>query len=376
MNRLPRILVVDDRHANLIAMQRLLKKVPVQVVLAQSGEAALALCMRDSFALALIDVHMPNMDGFELAGYLRGTDKTRKMPLIFVTASLTEELHSLRGYQSGAVDYILKPIDDRILLSKVGVFLELYNTQEELQRHRDHLFALVAERTASLEKAHTELRTLNRYLNRVREEERGHIARTIHDEMGNTLAHQKMTIEWLQLNRLDHEQLQRELESLKCQVENAIVKVRDITRMLRPPILDQCGLPAALEWQATEFEKSSGVPCLVDIESAEVVMDADRTIAMFRILQESLTNVALHAQASEVRVSFSRMGDWVRLIVDDNGCGIPDEILIDPHRNMGLRGMEERACQNGGELHVESSPAGTRITASVPVHDLGAGERR
>ncbi|MBF0583030.1 MAG: response regulator, partial [Magnetococcales bacterium] len=125
MNRLPRILVVDDRHANLIAMQRLLKKVPVQVVLAQSGEAALALCMRDSFALALIDVHMPNMDGFELAGYLRGTDKTRKMPLIFVTASLTEELHSLRGYQSGAVDYILKPIDDRILLSKVGVFLEL-----------------------------------------------------------------------------------------------------------------------------------------------------------------------------------------------------------------------------------------------------------
>ncbi|MEO5340461.1 MAG: response regulator [Magnetococcus sp. MYC-9] len=368
MSALPRILVVDDRQANLVAMQRLLKGVSVQVVSAQSGETALALCMRDTFALALIDVHMPGMDGFELAGYLRGADKTRKMPLIFVTASLTEEIHSLRGYQSGAVDYILKPIDDRILLSKVGVFLELHNTQEALQQHRDHLSALVAERTASLEKAHAELRTLNRHLNRAREEERGHIARAIHDEMGNTLAYQKMTIEWLQLNRFDHERMQQELELLKCQVEDAIVKVRNITRMLHPPILDQCGLLAALEWQMSEFEKSSGIACLVDVASVEVAMDADRTLALFRILQESLTNVGLHARASEVRVSLTRVGEWVRLTIEDNGCGIPDGILIDPQRNLGLRGMEERACQNGGELHVESSPAGTRITASVPIH--------
>lgn len=366
MSSPPRILVVDDQPANLIAMRQLLKPTAATVMTADSGEEALALCMREDFILALIDVRMPGMDGFELAEYLRGVDRTREIPLLFVTAALSEDLHKLRGYELGGVDYIQKPVDDRILLSKVKVFLDLYTTREELFRHRNHLSDLVQERSADLEKARQELRTLDRHLNLVREEERRRIARALHDEMGNTLANIKMTLEMVRRARLDPDSLAAELLDAQHQVEGAIAKVRHITLLLRPPILDQCDLLTALEWQADEFEKASGVACVIDAESRDVPLDEGRKIALFRILQESLTNVGKHAQATEVHVSLNRIGGMARLTVQDNGQGIAESILADPLRTLGLRGMEERACQNGGELHVESTPSGTCITVVLP----------
>ncbi|MBF0138001.1 MAG: response regulator [Magnetococcus sp. DMHC-1] len=369
MSDLPRILVVDDQPANLLAMHHLLKGVAAAVVRAASGEEALALCMHTSFALAIIDVHMPGMDGFELAEYMRGTEQTGSIPIIFVTASLAEDIHELRGYALGAVDYIPKPVDDRILLSKVGVFLELYTTREELRRHRDHLAQLVKERTASLERAQADLRALHRHLNEVREEERRHIAQAIHDEMGNLLANQKMTIEWLLKNRLNQELLDTEMPLLLRQVEEAIVRARHLALMLRPPILDECGLLAAMEWQAHTFEQASGITCLVDPASVDITLENGAKMALFRILQESLTNVGKHARANEVHIRLAQVKDWVQLTIRDNGCGIPEPILTNPQRTLGLRGMEERACQNGGELHVETSASGTQITTSLPLHD-------
>ncbi|MBF0294480.1 MAG: response regulator [Magnetococcales bacterium] len=365
----PAILVVDDERANLIAMRHLLKVLPCMVVEAQSGEEALRLCLGERFALALIDVRMPGMDGFELAELLRGTEHTKEMPLLFVSATLTQMPHALQGYQAGALDYIQKPVDDRILLSKVKVLLDLHQTREELRLHRDHLAILVAERTASLEQARAELRALHRHVEQAREQERRRIARALHDEMGNTLAQQKMTIEWLLGNRRDPEQTHQELERLKGQVEEAIAKVRHLTLILRPPVLDHGTLPEILEWQATQFEKSSGIHCRVETAPMDTPMDENHKLALFRILQESLTNVGRHAAASEVAIALHRLDRRIQLTIQDNGCGIPDEILLDPRRCLGLRGMEERACQNGGELHVETSSAGTRVTASLPMGD-------
>ncbi|MBF0109501.1 MAG: response regulator [Magnetococcales bacterium] len=368
MDEQPGILIVDDQPANLRAMQRLLQEIRGTIFAAENGESALALCMQHRFALALIDVRMPGMSGFELADYLRGAERTRNIPLIFVTAAPSDQLHALQGYQTGAVDFIQKPIDDRILRSKVNVFLELHNAREELRRHRDHLSERVAERTASLEQAHKKLHALNRHLIRIREEERRVIAQAMHDEMGNTLAQQKMTIEWLQLNRFDHERMNQELERLKLQVEDTIAKVRHITLLMRPPILDQCGLPAALEWQTAQFEKTSAIPCQVEIANPEASLDEEQKIALFRILQESLTNIGRHARATAVRVAFFRTRDLVHLVIEDNGQGIADEILTHPTGNLGLRGMEERACQQGGELHLETSAQGTRITTTIPIN--------
>ncbi len=139
---LPKILVVDDTPANLLVMRRLLAKMEVELVEVASGAAALSACLDHDFALILLDVNMPEMDGFEVASLLQEEITTRQTPIIFVTAAYGDDLHRLKGYHSGAVDYIAKPINDQILLSKVRVFLELYRSKLALQNALEQQFDL------------------------------------------------------------------------------------------------------------------------------------------------------------------------------------------------------------------------------------------
>jgi len=130
----PKILIVDDTPANLMVLKRLLARFDAEVIEAATGNEALALTLDHDFALFLLDVHMPEMDGYELAELLGSEDKTSGVPIIFLTAAYKDERHRLRAYGSGAVDYIEKPINDKILLAKVRVFLDLHNNQQALQR--------------------------------------------------------------------------------------------------------------------------------------------------------------------------------------------------------------------------------------------------
>jgi diguanylate cyclase (GGDEF)-like protein len=143
---LPKILVVDDTSANLVAMRRLLVNCGAQLFEATSGNQALALCLDHQFALILLDVNMPDMDGFEVAALLGETEQLRETPIIFVTAAYADDLNKLKGYRSGAVDYIAKPINDVILQSKVRVFLELHAARAELQQ----AMAALSERNRQL----------------------------------------------------------------------------------------------------------------------------------------------------------------------------------------------------------------------------------
>jgi diguanylate cyclase (GGDEF)-like protein len=143
---LPKILVVDDTSANLVAMRRLLVRCGAELFEATSGNQALALCLDHQFALILLDVNMPDMDGFEVAALLGETEQLRETPIIFVTAAYADDLNKLKGYRSGAVDYIAKPINDVILQSKVRVFLELHAARAELQQ----AMAALSERNRQL----------------------------------------------------------------------------------------------------------------------------------------------------------------------------------------------------------------------------------
>ncbi len=138
------ILLVDDKPANLYALERVLQGVPAHIVTATSGNDALSLTLRHEIVLAILDVQMPEMDGYELAELLRGNPSTAKVPIIFVSAAYADEQHRDLGYESGAVDYLVKPIDPGILRGKVQVFLELARTRAELER-------LLAERTRALD---------------------------------------------------------------------------------------------------------------------------------------------------------------------------------------------------------------------------------
>jgi diguanylate cyclase (GGDEF)-like protein len=130
----PKILVVDDTPANLLVMRKLLAKVDAELIEVSSGNGALAATLDHEFALILLDVQMPEMDGFEVAEFLSQEERTRSTPVIFVTAAYADDMNRVKGYGTGAVDYIVKPINDVILLSKVRVFLDLYRGKQELQR--------------------------------------------------------------------------------------------------------------------------------------------------------------------------------------------------------------------------------------------------
>lgn len=135
----PKILVVDDTPANLVAMRRLLARADADIFEASSGNDALALCLDHQFALILLDVNMPGMDGFEVAELIGESEHLRETPIIFVTAAYADDLNRMKGYSAGAVDYIAKPINDAILQSKVRIFLELYRARALLQHALDEL---------------------------------------------------------------------------------------------------------------------------------------------------------------------------------------------------------------------------------------------
>ncbi|RKP48075.1 diguanylate cyclase [Cohnella endophytica] len=143
-----KVLVVDDRAENLFAMETILKQLDCEVYTGRSGNEALSLTLRNDFALILLDVNMPDMDGFEVAELLRGNEATCRIPIIFVTAINKEDRSVFRGYLSGAVDYLLKPVDPDILLSKVKVFLELHLKRKELEAIKAKLDEEIEQRKA------------------------------------------------------------------------------------------------------------------------------------------------------------------------------------------------------------------------------------
>lgn len=173
----PKVLLVDDVRNNLLAMEKVLSELNADTIKAESGEEALSQILRHEIAVVLMDVHMPGMDGHETASLIRGNEDTRHIPTIFVTGVGKDESCVFRGYEAGAVDYLLKPINPDILRSKVNVFLELYRRQkaldvmkdlqreverrkrieEELRQLNDELENRVAERTSQLESANKEL---------------------------------------------------------------------------------------------------------------------------------------------------------------------------------------------------------------------------
>ena len=157
----PKILIVDDRKENLLALKTVLDEVDADIIEATNGNDALAATLNYVFALAILDVQMPGMDGYELAEYMNGDPVTQKVPIIFLTANYSGEDKISRGYERGAVDYLVKPYDPFILLSKVGVFLKLYQQSVELRKYSDHLGELVSERTIKLDEAIEDLKQSN-----------------------------------------------------------------------------------------------------------------------------------------------------------------------------------------------------------------------
>ena len=343
-----KILLVDDEPKSLYALQQLLATLEQNLMIAQSGEEALRLALKNDFAVILLDVRMPGIDGFETARLIRSRERSRSTPIIFLTAAADEVNSIFRGYEVGAVDYLMKPVVPEVLKSKVSVFVELHRRSERLRESEDKLRRLAA------------------HLISVREEERAHIAREIHDELGQVLTGLKMEVTWL-ARRLKEAPLIEKTDSMCRLIDSSVQTVRKIATGLRPEMLDDMGLVAAVGWQAKEFQKRTGIRARVKLAPESTKLDIDIATTMFRIFQEILTNVARHSRATRIDVELAIGEDQVTLRVADNGVGIAPGDLHG-NKSLGLLGMHERALLFGGEVKITgSSGEGTRVLVSIPI---------
>jgi PAS domain S-box-containing protein len=225
---------------------------------------------------------------------------------------------------------------------------------------------------AERESSRVQLRELASRLEQVREEERMSIAGEIHDEVGQALTLLKIDLSWM-MSRLAipvtedlRVMVQERIRSMEQKIEGAFQTVRGILLALRPPLLEELGLEEAIEFHLAELAKRVGFRYDWDVTPVAVVSISTK-IAVFRIFQEILTNVARHAKASRVKVQLHELGDDLFLKVEDNGCGIAQEKLANP-KSFGILGIKERALAMGGKVELSGAPGkGTTVTLRIPL---------
>lgn len=219
-----------------------------------------------------------------------------------------------------------------------------------------------------LQQSYEAIRSLTQHLQDVREQERISIAREIHDELGQQLTVLKMDVSWLRKRLGDREEaVSGKIAEMVSLLNDTVRTVRRISSELRPSVLDDLGLVAAIEWQLKEFEKRTEIITEFTVDDPEPILEKEVKTSIFRILQESLTNVARHANATHVTVDLRCVEDRLILRVEDDGQGF-DLQEIRTRRTLGMLGMQERTAMIGGDYAVSSAPGrGTRIVVSVPI---------
>ena len=413
------VLIVDDKQKNLFALERVLQPLDVHVIKASSGNEALRAALNKDFALAILDVQMPDMDGYELADLLRSDSATRDVPIIFLSAVHSTDPDVFRGYASGAVDFITKPFNPEVLLSKVRVFLALHAQKTELAGQKAKLLDLVfqleaqvkarrqaedclretnevleqkvAARTADLAETVDALKTANEQLaaranqlsalagelTMAEHRQRQHLSRILHDGLQQHLAIAK-----LQLNILADKLKPTELSQTADRIENLIGESIQISRSLSaeisPPVLREGGIVPGLEWLAAWMSDNHRLNVELVIDDRPELPE-DVKILLFESIRELLFNAVKHAEVSHARVHLQQTGeDEVYIRVQDEGAGF-DVDRLEPAGNpgigFGLFSIRERIGLIGGRFQIDSTPGkGSCFMLTVPARRCADGD--
>ena len=354
MNHDPlKVLLVDDTPENLVALQALLRRTDVELVLARSGNEALEQCLVHELALALVDVQMPEMDGFELAELMRGAERTRHVPIIFVTAGARDHARMFRGYELGAVDYLYKPVDTQVLTGKVNVFLELAAHRRQLAHalQLNELFVAIL----------------------------GH-------DLRNPLAAMTSGIDLLSMTSKDPAQ-QSVLARMRRSGARMQAMIRDLLDLSHARLAGGLGLARNREPVDVSEVLASAVEEVRAGREREIVVagggappvrgDRER---LLQLLSNLLANAVAHgAEGTTVTARVTSSAEHVDVEIHNFGA-IPDDVrtrLFEPfHRargaqaqglGLGLYIARQIALAHGGDVLVRSrDPEGTTFTVRLP----------
>ena len=370
------ILLVDDERSIRTTLALLLKEAGHDVFAAAGVEEAKQCVDRESLDVALLDILLPDGNGLDVASYLR--DRQPGVRSILITAEPTFTSASL-AIRLRIFDYLVKPIEPHHLLDVVGSAAEAKAQEREYalllrerERFGEDMEQRVKERTAELSQTTADLHALAARLLVIREEERKALARELHDEFGQNLTALQIDLEWLTGHLrvdqpIDVAQLRERLAPMTSLAERLTTMTQNVCAALRPGMLDDLGLSAAIEWQAEDWQHRTGVTCTVALPDDDIVLSPDLALGLFRICQESLTNVARHAQATRVHITLQVSGGQVHLDVQDNGRGFVPE-SFSGSRALGLLNMRERSAGLGGSVVFLSEPGkGTTVRVRMPV---------
>jgi PAS domain S-box-containing protein len=489
MKLLPNLLIVDDSEVNLFVLRAIIpQKIKVNLIQALSGDEAMEKTKGIKLALAILDVQMPGMNGYELAIRMNEERSEDKVPVIFLTANYINELEVFKGYDNGAVDYIYKPFNSRILMSKINVFLDLFNqkqtiindamllresanelikvnvalkkSEEKYKSYidnapdgvfvtnekgkyvevniaacnitgysKDDLLKMsvadilpeeslknglahfrkavitgtskadllfqhkngtkrwwtfeavklaekqflaftkdITERKITEEKLKSsldQLHELTQYTNEVRENERKAISRELHDDLGQALTAVKIDLGIIRQSVNDSDVVLK-INKVSALVSETIKTVQRLTSQLRPEIIDDLGLEAAIEWYTKEFAIRNGVEVFLNIDS-EIDVSPNNSLTLFRIMQESLTNIARYSKATHVEIGLNKNNTSINFTISDNGIGITED-EIKSKRSFGIISMKERAASLGGIFDIfHKNSGGTKIKITLPL---------
>lgn len=346
------ILMVDDQPGKLLSYEAILAELGENLIKANSAREALEQLLKNDIAVVLMDVSMPDMDGFELADTIRQHPRFQKTAIIFVSGVHLSDMDRIKGYARGAVDYMAVPVVPELLRAKVTVFAEL---------HR---------KSYQMEALNLELRRLSSMLITTQDEERRRIARDLHDGLGQDLTAAKIMLEGVLHGAQIMEANKQTSLDLRVLIDRMIQEVRNISHLLHPPMLDEIGLSFALAWYLDGFTKRSGISASLDTTPTEFPrLASELETALFRVVQEALTNIFRHAEAHHAWVQLTKREAEIVLRVRDDGKGVSDDTVgLRPGSvGVGISGMKQRVKELGGDLQLRHGDPGTIIEVTIPI---------
>ncbi|MBC7538510.1 MAG: hybrid sensor histidine kinase/response regulator [Bacteriovorax sp.] len=330
------ILIVDDVKANLVALQALLERSDVNIFKAQSGHDALELMMRHDFCLAMLDIQMPIMNGFELAELMRGSNKTKNIPIIFVTAADKDQKHVFKGYETGAVDFLRKPIDPHSVKSKVNVFLELHQQKIELKKQVVELKEIQEEQKIILGELNKTKEELEKAV-RLREEFMsiaGHELKTPLTAMKLQTQFRKRKLENGSYTSMSVETLAQMFEADNKQQERLTLLIDDMLDISRissgklsinVESFDLCSLINEILERNLELFKEANI--LVEINLCEPLIGTWDKFRIEQVITNLFTNAIRYGAGKPVTINVTANLGHAEIVIEDKGIGIAKEDL-------------------------------------------------